>query len=100
MDDLATWLSSVHKGCVALCAPLEDYGVEEPGDLLVLTPEEVEALAATLKPVPARKFRAALEALEIDAALPGGAAGAGRKPIPEAVPPDKPVDLHTVGTFS
>jgi serine/threonine protein kinase len=91
MSDLAAWLSAVHKGCAALSGPLEDdYGVEEAEDLLVLTPEEVEALVSTLKPVPARKFRAALEALAIDAALPGDAAGGGPKSIPEAVPPGKP----------
>ena len=28
------------------------------------------------------------------------AAGAGPKSIPEDVPPEKPVDLHTVGTLS
>eukprot|EP01047_Picozoa_sp_COSAG01_P091549 COSAG01_NODE_23125_length_827_cov_3.089286_1_plen_246_part_01 len=103
MGDLTSWLGAVHKGCAALCTPLgDDYGAEEAEDLLALTPEEVEALVRTLKPIPARKFRAALEALAIDAALPGDAAGAGPKSIPEAVPPDKEpiVDLHTVGTFS
>eukprot|EP01047_Picozoa_sp_COSAG01_P107908 COSAG01_NODE_36877_length_511_cov_2.422330_1_plen_117_part_01 len=99
MDDLAAWL----RACTAtpLLAPLTDeYGAVSPTDLLLLEPDDVEALAGTLKKIPEKKFRMALEALAIDAALPGDAAGAGPRSIPEAVPPDKPVDLHTVGTFS
>jgi hypothetical protein len=99
MGDLAAWL----RGCTAtslLAALTDEYGAETTADLLHLEPEEVEALATTLKKIPQRKFRAAHEALVLDAALPGDAAGAGPKSIPEAVPPDKPVDLHTVGVLS
>eukprot|EP01049_Picozoa_sp_SAG25_P013585 SAG25_NODE_2148_length_1894_cov_1.398886_1_plen_493_part_01 len=100
MGDLAAWLGAIHTTCAALVGPLDDdYGVETVEDLRLLEPEDIEALADTLKRVPAKKFRAALEVLAIDAALPGDPAGAGPKSIPEAVPPEKPggTNLHTVG---
>eukprot|EP01047_Picozoa_sp_COSAG01_P010114 COSAG01_NODE_425_length_17240_cov_29.899306_1_plen_458_part_10 len=101
MGDLAAWLSAVHPTCTALLAPLDaEYGVGEVSDLLDLEPDDIDKLEALLKRSPGKKFRRALEALAIDTALPGDAAGAGPKSIPEAVPPDKPVDLHTVGTLS
>eukprot|EP01047_Picozoa_sp_COSAG01_P074934 COSAG01_NODE_12680_length_1700_cov_11.066209_1_plen_377_part_10 len=101
MGDLAAWLVAVHKSCPVLEAPLDDeYGIDEVEDLLLLEPQHIDKLCDLLKMAPAKKFRAALEALAIDAALPGDAAGAGPKSIPEAIPPEKPVDLHTVGALS
>eukprot|EP01047_Picozoa_sp_COSAG01_P077265 COSAG01_NODE_13854_length_1526_cov_5.946741_1_plen_317_part_01 len=102
MGDLAAWLSAIHKTCVELLAPLDDdYGVETVQDLLNLEPEDIDKLVDKLKRSPGKNFRAAISALAIDADLPSdAAAGAGPKSIPEAVPPDKPVDLHTVGTLS
>eukprot|EP01047_Picozoa_sp_COSAG01_P045471 COSAG01_NODE_4189_length_5250_cov_12.234735_6_plen_339_part_01 len=100
MGDLAAWLGAIHKTCGDLLAPLDDdYGVETVEDLLNLDAEDIDQLVALLKKSPGKNFRKALEALAIDAAPPGDAAGAGPKSIPEAVPPDKPVEvnLHTVG---
>jgi hypothetical protein len=98
MGDLEAWLGAIHKTCATLLRPLDDdYGVEEVQDLVHLKPEEVEALTSTLKPVPARKFCAAVEALATDDTLSGDTVGAGQKLIPEAIPPETPVNLHTVG---
>jgi hypothetical protein len=100
MGDLAAWLGAIHKTCTELLGPLDDdYGVDTVEDMLLLDSDDVKALTDTLKKVPAKKFRAALEALALDAALPGDAAGAGPKSIPEAVPPGKSatINLHTVG---
>jgi hypothetical protein len=101
MGDLTAWLGAVHKTCVALLGPLDDeYGIDEVEGLLDLEPQHIDKLCDLLKLSPGKKFRRALEALAIDAALPGDAAGMGPKSIPEAVPPEKPIDLHTVGTLS
>jgi hypothetical protein len=101
MGDLHAWLGAIHKTCVALLAPLDgDYGVETVEDLLNLEPEDIDRLVALLKRSPGKNFRAALAALAIETATPGDAVGAGPKPISEAVPPGKPIDLHTVGTLS
>eukprot|EP01047_Picozoa_sp_COSAG01_P071427 COSAG01_NODE_11080_length_2011_cov_2.835774_1_plen_490_part_10 len=90
MGDLAAWLGAVHKTCTELLGPLDDeYGIDEVEGLLDLDPEDIDRLEAMLKKSPGKKFRRALEALAIDAALPGDAAGAGPKSIPEAVPPHK-----------
>ena len=40
----------------AMCAELEELGVEELEDLVELEPEEIELLAAKLKSVQGRKF--------------------------------------------
>eukprot|EP01047_Picozoa_sp_COSAG01_P074174 COSAG01_NODE_12311_length_1762_cov_1.805773_1_plen_315_part_01 len=100
MGDLAAWLGAIHKTCGALLTPLDnDYGVETVEDLLNLDAEDIDQLVTLLKKSPGKNFRKALEVLAMDAALPGDAAGAGPKSIPEAVPPEKPeeVNLHTVG---
>eukprot|EP01047_Picozoa_sp_COSAG01_P105731 COSAG01_NODE_34916_length_540_cov_0.621315_1_plen_130_part_10 len=90
MGDLAAWLGAIHKTCTELIRPLDDeYGIDEVERLADLDPEDIDKLVAILKKSPGKRFRMAVEALAIDAALPGDAAGAGPAAIPEGLPPGK-----------
>eukprot|EP01047_Picozoa_sp_COSAG01_P057406 COSAG01_NODE_6633_length_3569_cov_13.963689_2_plen_518_part_00 len=103
MGDLVAWLGAIHKTCSALATPLDDeYGIDEVEDLVNLEPGHIDHLVDMLKMNPGKKFRKAVEALQLRAASPpGNAGGAGLgASISEDVPPDKPIDLHAVGTLS
>ena len=65
MSELAAWLGAVHRACAALARPLDDeYGIESVEDLILLEPDHIEKLCDLLKMAPAKKFKAALEALD------------------------------------
>eukprot|EP01047_Picozoa_sp_COSAG01_P037456 COSAG01_NODE_2977_length_6764_cov_17.259865_1_plen_748_part_00 len=99
MGDLAAWLDAIHKTCATLLGPLDDdYGIDVVQDLVNLEPAHIDRLVDMLKMNPGKKFRKALEALTLDAALSDDATGAGPRLIAEAVPPVKPaeINLHTV----
>jgi hypothetical protein len=97
---LDAWLASAR--CASLRNQLDELGVEEPLDLLDLKPEDIAALVASLKKVPAGKFSRQLKELQEggqpeatgpEDTLPQSSAGV----IPEGVPttPQPARDLET-----